>query len=459
MDSRDLGALRAVQPVFGAVVRPIQAFFRLEAASGIVLLACALAALGWVNLGGEESYRRFIDYPIVLGLGDRVVRFTALQLVNDGLMTIFFFLVGMEIKRELVLGELRTPAQAILPAIAALGGMVLPATVFIAFNFGGPGAAGWGIPMATDIAFCIGVLTLLRTRVPHALIVFVTALAIFDDVGGILVIALFYGHGLRTAWLMTAGAITVALFVMARSHVQSAFAYSLAGALLWLALHHGGVHATIAGVVLGLMIPARPRERSRATLDHLAAHAAALLRTPSDEELDSEAILGIEEKLEHLEAPLHRFVHALHPWVAFVIMPVFALANSGVDLRALEAAQLTGRVAVGTAVALLLGKTVGIFAFTAAAVKAGVAPMPGSASGAKLLGVSIIAGIGFTVALFIAGLAYPGHPELLDEAKVGILAGSLAAGLIGSVFLRFTAATEQRARSLAEASADGPSPG
>ncbi len=440
--SRESRALRAVPPVFGAVVRPLQAFFQLEAASGIVLLACALAALAWVNLAGADTYQAVFEYPITLGLGDDVIRFTLRQLVNDGLMTIFFVVVGMEIKRELVLGELRTAAQAALPGIAALGGMAFPAALFLAFNWGGPGQAGWGIPMATDIAFCIGVLTLLKTRVPHALIVFVTALAIFDDVGGIIVIALFYGHGLQAVWLLAAAAVAIAVFVMARRHVGSAFAYAGAGALLWYALHRSGIHATIAGVVLGLMIPARARERSRDTLERLARHTAALLRTPSDEELDGEAIGSIDETLEDLQGPLTRFVHRLHPWVAFGIMPLFALANSGVDLRGLDASQLTGRVAVGTAVALLGGKLLGIFSFTAAAVKAGIAPMPGRASFAKLLGVSVVAGIGFTVALFIAGLAYPGHPELLDQAKVGILAGSLTAGIAGTVLLRLTPVTD-----------------
>jgi NhaA family Na+:H+ antiporter len=429
-----------VKPVFGAVLRPIRTFFALEAASGVLLLACAVVALAWVNLGGAGSYRAVFAYPITLGVGETVVRLPVHEIVNDGLMTIFFFVVGMEIKRELVLGELRTPAQAALPAIAAAGGMLLPAAIFVAFNRGGPGQPGWGIPMATDIAFCIGVLTLLKTRVPHALIVFVTALAIFDDIGGILVIACFYGQGLHATWLGAAGAITVALVVMSRAGVRSGVAYAAMGALLWCALHHGGIHATISGVVLGLAIPARARDLPRRALEHLASHTAALLQHGSDEELDAEAICGIERTLEGIEPPLSRFLHLLHPWVAFAIMPAFAFANSGVDLRALDAAQLTSKLAVGTAVALVVGKLIGIFSFTAAAVKTGVAPMPGGVSHAKLLGVSIVAGIGFTVALFIAALAYPGHPELLDQAKVGILAGSITAGLLGAGVLRLTPA-------------------
>ncbi|HEY6004449.1 MAG TPA: Na+/H+ antiporter NhaA [Anaeromyxobacter sp.] len=419
------------------MLEPIQAFFRLEAASGLVLLGCAVAALAWANLA-HSSYRLVFEAPVTVGIGDLVARFSVLELVNDGLMTLFFFVVGMEIKRELVLGELRTVPQAILPAIAALGGMVVPAGIFFAFNAGRPGAPGWGIPMATDIAFCIGVLTLLESRVPHALVVFVTALAIFDDIGGILVIALFYGAGIHVSWLLAAAAVTASLLVMSRGYVRNGIAWTVAGVLLWYSLHHSGIHATIAGVIVGLAIPARPRRPLHAVLRELSSYTAGLTRGRDDEERDEAAIQGIEERLEELEAPVTRFVHALHPWVAFGIMPLFALANSGIHLSALDASQLTGRVAVGTAVALFLGKQAGIFAFTVAAVAAGVARLPGGTTRAKLLGVSIVAGIGFTVALFIAGLAYPEEPRLLEEAKLGILAGSLVSGIVGAVLLRST---------------------
>jgi len=378
-----------VRALFRAAVDPIRAFLALEAASGILLLASAIAALAWVNLGGAESYEAVFTYRLTLGAGQALVTFSARALVNDGLMALFFFVVGMEIKRELAVGELRTRAQAALPAIAAMGGMLLPALVFLAWNAGGAGAHGWGIPMATDIAFSIGVLRLLRSRVPHALIVFVTALAIFDDIGGILVIALFYGHGIAGGWLLAAGAVTLGLVVMSRARVHHAAPYAL--------------------VVVGLAIPARARTEAGTAL-------------------------------EDLEPPLTRFIHFLHPWVAYLIMPLFALANSGVDLRRLDASQLTGAVAMGTATALVLGKLAGIFSFTALAVRARLAPMPGGVSHAKLLGVSLVAGVGFTVALFIAGLAYPSHPELLDEAKVGILGGSLLAGVAGAVLLRLTPA-------------------
>jgi Na+:H+ antiporter, NhaA family len=422
--------------LFGAVVRPLQAFLQLEAASGILLLACAFAALVWANVD-LPGYRAVFDYPLSLGAGSAAGVFSLRTLINDGLMSVFFFVVGMEIKRELVVGELDSLAKATLPAIAAVGGMVLPAGIFLALNSSGPGQRGWGIPMATDIAFCVGILTLLGDRVPRALVVFVTALAIFDDIGGILVIAFFYGHGLSVFWLLGAGALTLVLFAMNRLYVRNGLAYALVGTGLWYALHEGGIHATLSGVVLGLIIPARPPRASREVLAELAGYVALLDEKTRDEELDGAEILAIEEKLEDLQAPVQRFIHALHPFVAFLIMPAFALANSGVAVGG-GISSLLAPVALGTAFGLFAGKQLGIFGFTLLAVKLGLAPMPGGASSAKLWGVSVIAGVGFTVALFIAGLAYRDAPDLADQAKIGILLGSLASGGLGFALLRMT---------------------
>lgn len=428
---------RAAPALFAAVVRPLQAFVQLEASSGILLLASALAALLWANLH-PESYRAVFELPLYLGAGSAPSSFALRDLVNDGLMSVFFFVVGMEIKRELVSGELDTLSKASLPAIAAAGGMVIPALIYSAINKGGPGASGWGIPVATDIAFCIGILTLLKSRVPHALIVFVTALAIFDDLGGILVIALFYGSGLHLEWLAAALGVSSVLFLMNRLHTSSMLAYSAGGAVLWYTVHHGGIHATIAGVVLGMMIPARPLRASKVVLRELSEHLTKIEQKEEDEELGAAQILAIEERLESVESPLERFVHALHPFVAYIVMPVFALANAGVSLRGFGVETLLAPVAFGSAMGLFIGKQVGIFAATMAAVKLGVAQIPGGASAVKLYGVSVIAGIGFTVSLFISALAFPASPELLDAAKIGVLLGSLAAGVAGFVILRLT---------------------
>lgn len=376
--------------LIGVVARPLAAFIRREASSSILLFASALVALVWSN-SSLASYRALLGYELSGG----GLTFTLEELVNDGLMTVFFFVVGMEIKRELAIGELRSVAAATLPAIAALGGMVLPAGIFLALTRGTTGQHGWGIPVATDIAFCVGILALLKHHVPRALVVFAMALAIFDDIGGILIIAVFYGQSLSAAWLAGAGALTLLLAGMNRWGVKHGLAYALAGVALWYAVHHSGIHVTIAGVVLGLSIPARPE--------------------PS---------------------PIDRFIHRLHPFVAFFVMPVFALANSGVTLGETGLQGIETPVALGTAAGLFFGKQLGIFGFTALAVKLGLAPMPGSASWMKLYGVSATCGIGFTVALFIAALAFPTHPEHLEEAKLGILAGSLAAGLVGFALLR-----------------------
>lgn len=438
---------RKLPSLFVTVVRPLQAFFRLEAASGVVLLAAALAALLWANSDWAPAYRATLACPFTLGAGTLVVRFTLLELVNDGLMTLFFFVVGMEIKRELAHGELRTPARAMLPAVAALGGMMAPALIFLAFNPSGPARAGWAVPMATDIAFSIGCLTLLARRVPYGLIVFLTAVAIFDDIGGILVIAVFYGHGLHAPWLAVAAVLTAAVVAMGRAHFRHGLAYGAAGAALWYALHQAGIHATLAGVVLGLGIPATSRRSPADVLEELADHLSSLRQREAEGDggIETAQLLMIEEQIEDVEAPLERFVHLLHPYVAFLVMPIFALANAGVSIAGAGLAELMGPVAVGSGVGLFVGKMVGVFTFTWVAVKLGWSPMPAGASAAKLLGVSIVAGIGFTVALFIAALAYADRPALLAQAKMGILAGSLVAGIVGTGVLRFAPSVDKRA--------------
>jgi NhaA family Na+:H+ antiporter len=427
---------RAIPRFFNVVVSPLQAFFRLEAASGIVLLACAVAALVWANVA-RESYHAILSYPLRIGGGDTTLQFSLHALVNDGLMAIFFFVVGMEIKHELVMGELRTLGQALLPLVAAVGGMLLPALLYVAFNTGGPGLAGWGIPVATDIAFCIGVLTLLRSRVPHALVVFLTALAIFDDIGGILVIALFYGGGIHAEWLLAAGGMVVVLVAMSRAHVRSPVAWMAAGAALWYAFHHAGIHPTLAGVVVGLAVPARPRHVPGDVLASLGAHVEQLSRDRRrrDEGLDQDALGFIDERLTELAAPLDRMVEALHPWVAFVVMPVFALANAGVTLGGGEMARFLGPVSYGVTAGLVLGKAIGIFGFAYLATRFGLARIPGGAGKLKLFGVATVGGIGFTVSLFIASLAFPTDQLLLDEAKLGVLVGSLIAGIAGAALL------------------------
>ena len=444
---------RTVPPVprlFKVAVAPVQAFFRLEASSGILLALCAVAAMVWANSPWAEAYVSLFDAPLALGLGGTLSHFTVRELINDGLMTIFFFLVGMEIKRELAAGELRTLSKALLPLIAALGGMVVPAAVYAALNAGTPALKGWAIPMATDIAFAIGCLTLLKGRVSHGLVVFLTALAIFDDIGGILVIALFYGTGLHVEWLLGALGITGLLWMCNRYYVRNGMAYVVLGGALWYTMHHGGVHATIAGVVVGMMIPAKPTRRGREVLEELHGFIGQLLREPEDEAVRTAQLLHIEEQLEDIEPPLTRFVHLWHGWVAYGIVPLFALANSGISLAGMSLSDLLRPLPLGVVLGLFVGKQVGIFLFTWVAVKAGLAELPGRGSLLQLYGVAVVAGIGFTVALFVAGLAFANEPHLLTEAKLGILLGSLLSAVVGYLLLRFGPSPRSRAEEPSE---------
>ncbi|AGC45297.1 Na+/H+ antiporter NhaA [Myxococcus stipitatus DSM 14675] len=428
-----------VPALFRVAIAPLQAFFRLQASSGILLALCAVVAMVWANSRWASSYVDLFGARLELGVAGSQVSFTFQQLINDGLMTLFFFLVGMEVKRELSSGELRTLSRAMLPLIAAVGGMVVPAGLYAAINAGTPAMAGWAIPMATDIAFAIGCLTLVKARVGHGLVVFLTALAIFDDIGGILVIAMFYGTGLHAEWLLAAAAVVGLLLAFNRFYVRNGLWWLLGGVALWYTMHHGGIHATLAGVVVGLCIPARPTRPGRDVMEELSIYVQGSIAKAEDESMRSAQLLYIEERLEELEPPLNRFEHLWHSWVAYGIVPLFALANSGISLEGMGWADLLAPLPLGIIVGLFVGKQVGIFAFTLAAVKAGVSEMPGGGSLVRLHGVSVVAGIGFTVALFVAGLAFAGQPELLTEAKLGILVGSLLSAVVGYALLRFVA--------------------
>jgi len=434
-----------VPALFRVAIAPLQAFFRLQASSGILLAVCAVVAMVWANSPWASSYVGLFDARLELGVAGTRASFTFQQLINDGLMTLFFFLVGMEVKRELSAGELRTLSRAMLPLIAALGGMVVPAALYVAINAGTPAMAGWAIPMATDIAFAIGCLTLVKARVGHGLIVFLTALAIFDDIGGILVIALFYGTGLHVEWLLAAAAVIGVLVAFNRFYVRNGIAWLLAGVALWYTMHHGGIHATLAGVVVGLCIPSRPTRPGRDVLAELATYINDCTQNTEDESMRSAQLLYIEDRIEELEPPLNRFEHLWHGWVGYGIVPLFALANSGISVEGMGWKDLLAPLPLGIIAGLFVGKQVGIFLFTLVAVKLRVSTLPGGAGLGQLHGVSVVAGIGFTVALFVAGLAFAGQPGLLNEAKLGILVGSLLSAVVGYVILRFVAKPVARA--------------
>lgn len=417
-----------------------QDFFRTEASGGILLLVCAVIALIWANSPFGASYFALWDTVVTVGAGGFVLSKPLLLWINDGLMAIFFFLIGLEIKREVLAGELASPKKAAFAVAAAIGGMVVPALLYVAFNAGLPSISGWGIPMATDIAFALGVLALLGSRVPTVLKIFLTALAIVDDLGAVLVIAFFYTAELSLPALAVAGVFLTLLVIVNRLGIQRTLVYVLLGLGLWVAVLKSGVHATIAGVALALTIPATRRINGEAFLDFaqqqiatFSAHVRSGSRLLTPEQ--SDALHTLEEAVEATDTPLTRLEHALHGPVAFFIIPVFALANAGVALGGDFGAMLSSPITLGIILGLVVGKPLGIMIFSWLAVRTRVAGMPMGVSWRQIFGISALCGIGFTMSIFIATLAFPGQPLLLDTAKLGIVLGSLTSGTLGWVLL------------------------
>jgi Na+:H+ antiporter, NhaA family len=400
-------------------IRPLSDFLAAEASGGIVVVVAALAALVWANSPWQSSYETLWATNVGAVFGRFSFRMDLRHWVNDGLMTIFFFVVGLEIKRELVEGELRDRRKAITPVVAAIGGMVAPALIFLAWTRGTPQANGWGIPMATDIALAVGLLTLAGPRIPSGAKLFLLALAIVDDLGVIVVIALFYGHGGRLTLLVVAVGALVAAMVFRRFGVTSFATYVMLGVVMWWALHGAGVHATIAGVAMGLLAPTRPFVGQNlvdveelvdvSTVEH--AMASAYIARSS---------VSVVEWLEH----------RLHGWTSFVVVPIFAVANAGIPLSvsALREAA-SARVTWGVATGLLVGKPLGILCATWLIVRVGAGSLPEGTSWRSLIPAAIVAGVGFTVSLFVTELAFTG--PVANQAKIGVLTASITAGLVG----------------------------
>lgn len=403
------------------------------AIGGILLLVAAMVALVWANSAHGASYVELWQTPFTIGVGAFTLSKPILLWVNDGLMAIFFLLVGLEIKREVLDGALSSPRKAALPIAAAIGGMAIPALIYLLFNYGSEGISGWAIPAATDIAFALGILALLGSRVPIALKVFLTAVAVVDDLGAVMIIAFFYSGELAT-WALLGAAISLAvLIVFNRTKVNHPLPYIIVGAILWFFFLKSGVHATIAGVVLALTIPARG------------------LVTGREFELFGQNVFGFEEREDEDEFAPHtrahemrvlcnktepmllRWEHALQPWILFAIMPVFALANAGVVIEG-GAATIAEPVALGVMLGLLLGKPIGVTAFAWVAYKMGIADLPEGVSWLQVHGAGWLAGIGFTMSLFVTSLAF--DVELFaTQAKIGLLVGSFIAGIIGAALL------------------------
>jgi len=416
------------------VIRPIQGFMRLEVAGGLVLLAASIAALVWANVD-PSGYQDVWHTQFTVSIGGHGVTDTLLHAVNDGLMGIFFLVVGLEVKRELTIGELATRHAALLPLFAAVGGMVVPALVYLALAAGDGTTSGWGIPMATDIAFALGALAALGSRVPAALVAFLLGVAVIDDIGAVLVIALVYSDAIAGSWLAGAAGALALMWLLRRAGVRHLAPYIALGMVAWFSTYQSGVHATIAAVAIGLLTPATAFQRPQAVVAEAREVAARLAAHPSPREVDEGRWMQISWLSRDAVSPLSRLSHALHPWSAFVVLPVFALANAGVVLSpdSLEAAVDTP-VTLAVAAGLVLGKPIGIVAGAALATALRASSLPHGVSWAQMAGVGILAGIGFTVSLFITELAFTDQ-VLVDAAKIGVLGGSLVAAVGGMVLL------------------------
>ena len=417
-----------------------QRFFRTETVGGLVLLVFGLAALAIANSPLAETYDHVWEIPLTLGIVNHQLSLSLHEWINDGLMAVFFLLVGLEIKRELLAGELCSVRQAALPIACAIGGMVVPAAIYLIFNFRGMGSHGWGIPMATDIAFALGALNLIAPNAPIGAKVLLTALAIVDDMGAVLVIALFYSEAIMWTALAGAGVTLLVLIGFNLAGVRHLWPYLLAGVVLWLFVHASGVHATIAGVALAFTIPTH----TRINAVEFSREAHSLLgdfdRRETGDSLvltskgQQEALFSLERASEGVTAPVLRLERALHNFSAFAVMPLFAFANAGVKI---DLSMQHLEIGLGVLAGLVFGKPLGIMAAALVAVKMGIARLPMGVSWRSLLGYGCLAGIGFTMSLFIAMLAFADSP-LVDTAKRGIVVGSLLAGVAGAVLLKMS---------------------
>ena len=420
---------------------PWRRFLHIEAASGLLLLATTAAALILANSSLAGDYFAFIEQRVVIGVGSAVLDYPLWYWVNDGLMALFFFVVGLEIKRELVSGELADKKKAMLPIIAAIGGAILPAAVFTAVIAGGEGGDGWGIPMATDIAFVVGAMAILGSRVPSGLKIFVLSAAIVDDLLAVLVIAIFYSHGLAVGWLLAAAAGFVAIWFMRKAGVRSIGVYTMAGVVIWFFTLKSGIHPTIAGVILGLMTPTVAWLGKESA--SVVARGADALAAPDDQSNPGIALVRANVAVREAQSPLSRIETALHPYVAFLIMPIFAFVNAGVPLGGgTEDSAIPLAIILG----LLIGKPIGIVLFAYLAVRIAGALLPERVNWRMIAATGLLAGVGFTMSLFIASLGLEG--DQLTSAKTGILVGSGIALILGLIALLLAT---RRSRSPSEA--------
>jgi NhaA family Na+:H+ antiporter len=419
-----------------AVLRPLQEFLDTSTASGVLLLVAVLVALAWANSPWSGAYDALWSTPVVFDAGPISLDLDLRHAVNDGLMALFFLVAGLEIKRELTTGELSGWRSAALPIVAAVGGMVVPALVYLAVVGGGPDARGWGIPMATDIAFALGALALAGSAAAPGLRPLLLTLAIVDDMGAILVIALFYTGGVDAGWLIAAFGMAAIVVLAQLVEVRASVVYVLAGLTLWYAVYRAGVHPTIAGVAMGLLTPSKRFQQPRAVSAEARRTADETMDDPDPPDADAHWWIRLAWLSNEAVSPLARVEHVLLPWASFLILPLFALANAGVEISwaALDGA-LRSPVALGVAAGLVVGKPVGVWVAGMASVRGGLARMPAGVGPVPFLGLAVAAGIGFTISIFIAELAF-GQGPVLEHAKLGILAATIVSGVAANLLLR-----------------------
>lgn len=427
---------------FDRLLTPLEQFIHRQTTSGVLLMICGVIALVIANGPFHEQYQQILHTKIGIYVGGFNFSLTIHHWINELLMAMFFFIMGLELKRELMVGELSTPKQALLPIMAAIGGMVVPAAFYLVFNMSGPGSSGWGIPMATDIAFAIGALSLLGSRVPKSLVTFLIALAIVDDLGAVAVIALFYTEDLNLVALAYAGLCTLLLFALNLGGIRKPLPYAAVGALLWAAMLSCGIHATIAGIVVAFMIPIRPKFEPQVFVERVK-ETSFKMQQSIEEQADiiknnhfRSLVTSLDDGVRLVQAPAQRLEHTLHLPVAYLVIPIFALANAGIPVNFAGFSQYFQHpITLGVLAGLLLGKPVGIVGLTWLTVKMGWAELPKGLNMKHIFGVSLLGGIGFTMSIFIADLGFANSPENLLMAKTGILMASAIAGFGGFFWL------------------------
>jgi len=437
------------EKTFKKITTPFEHFLHAQTTTGIVLMAMTVIALILANSPLADVYLHLFHTELALSVGSWSISHSLHHWINDGLMAIFFFIVGLEIKREVLVGELSNIKVAILPILAAFGGMLMPALIYLSINSGGEGAAGWGIPMATDIAFAISALVLLGRRVSPALVTFLVALAIVDDLGAVVVIALFYTEQIHFLPLGLAGASFLVLVAFNRFGIHAVLPYFIVGLVMWLFMLDSGVHATIAGVIAAMAIPSKPK---RTPLD-FTQHTHNLLKEydtyppEADHRMHEKqkAILqNIKDRIDSVGSPAQRLEHELHLPVALIVIPLFALANAGISIDFSSiGTTIVEDVSLGVIFGLILGKVLGIAGVAWLSIRLGIAKLPQNSTMSQLFGVAFLGGIGFTMSIFVADLAFVGQEALIFQAKVGILAASLFAGLFGFIWLRYIAKSDE----------------